>query len=83
MHRNFSEAELHALRELLIAFPVYRTYGRKAGMPLEGEALLLQVLEQVKHSASPAALSFAGITAGAITEQGEQDAAEFRAASSS
>jgi len=59
VHRNFSEAELHvALRELLIAFPVYRTYGRKAGMPLEGEALLLQVLEQVKHSASPAALSF-------------------------
>lgn len=81
VHRNFSEAELHvALRELLIAFPVYRTYGRKAGMPLEGEALLLQVLEQVKHSASPAALSFLqALLLGAITEQGEQDAAEFRA----
>ncbi|ORM72728.1 malto-oligosyltrehalose synthase [Pantoea wallisii] len=80
-HRNFGEAELHvALRELLIAFPVYRTYGQAAGMPLAGEELLLQVLEEVKHSASPAALSFIqALLLGAVTEQGEHDAAEFRA----
>ena len=78
--RNFGEAELHvALREMLIAFPVYRTYGRPAGMPLAGEALLQQVLETVKFSASPPALSFLqAILLGAISEQSEQDAAEFR-----
>ncbi|SNY64026.1 malto-oligosyltrehalose synthase [Pantoea sp. GL120224-02] len=78
--RNFGEAELHvALREMLIAFPVYRTYGRPAGMPLAGEALLQQVLEAVKFSAFPAALSFLqAILLGAVSEQSEPDAAEFR-----
>ncbi len=51
-------------------------------MPLEGEALLLQVLEQVKHSASPAALSLIlhGIpAAGDLTEHAaSSDAALFR-----
>ncbi|QDY43792.1 malto-oligosyltrehalose synthase [Candidatus Pantoea soli] len=79
-HRHVGEAELHvALRELLIAFPVYRTYGQPAGMPLAGEELLLQVLEQVKHSASPAALSFLqALLLGAVTEEAERDATEFR-----
>jgi maltooligosyl trehalose synthase (EC 5.4.99.15) len=78
--RNFGEAELHvALREMLIAFPVYRTYGRPAGMPLAGEALLQQVLEAVKFSAFPAALSFLqAILLGAVSEQSEPDAADFR-----
>ncbi|ORM62787.1 malto-oligosyltrehalose synthase [Pantoea rodasii] len=79
--RNFGEAELHvALREMLIAFPVYRTYGRPAGMPLAGEELLQQVLEAVKFSASPGALSFLqAILLGAVSEHSEQQAAEFRA----
>lgn len=80
-HRNFGEAELHvALRELLIAFPVYRTYGQPAGMPLEGEERLLSVLESVKHSASPATLSFLqALLLGAVSDEGEVLAAEFRA----
>lgn len=79
--RNFGEAELHvALREMLIAFPVYRTYGRRSGMPLAGEELLQQVLEAVKFSASPVALSFVqAILLDALSERSEQDAAEFRA----
>ena len=79
--RNFGEAELHvALREILIAFPVYRTYGRHAGMTLAGEELLQQVLEEVKFSASPVALSFLqAILLGALSQRSEQDAAEFRA----
>ncbi|MDZ7280059.1 malto-oligosyltrehalose synthase [Pantoea eucrina] len=79
-HRNFGEAELHvALRELLIAFPVYRTYGNQAGMPLAGETLLTEVLNKVKDSASPAALSFLqAILLGAVSEESERDAAEFR-----
>lgn len=78
--RNFGEAELHvALREMLIAFPVYRTYGRHAGMTLAGEELLQQVLEEVKFSASPVALSFLqAILLGALSERSEQNAAEFR-----
>ena len=80
-HRNFGEAELHvALREILLAFPVYRTYGQFAGMPLAGEALLQQVLESVKNSCSPAALSFLqAILLGAVSEQSAHDAHEFRA----
>lgn len=80
-HRNFGEAELHvALRELLIAFPVYRTYGQAAGMPLAGEERLLNVLESVKHSASPATLSFLqALLLGAVSEEGEALASEFRA----
>ena len=78
--RNFGEAELHvALREMLIAFPVYRTYGRHAGMTLAGEELLQQVLEEVKFSASPVALSFLqAVLLGALSEHSEQNAAEFR-----
>jgi (1->4)-alpha-D-glucan 1-alpha-D-glucosylmutase len=78
--RNFGEAELHvALREMLIAFPVYRTYGRQAGMTLAGEELLQQVLEEVKFSASPVALSFIqAVLLGALSERSEQNAAEFR-----
>lgn len=79
--RHVGEAELHvALREMVIAFPVYRTYGRHAGMPLPDEALLQQVLEAVKLSASPVALSFLqAILLGAVSERSEKPAAEFRA----
>ena len=79
-HRNLGEAELHvALREILIAFPVYRTYGQQDGMPLEGEELLQQVLETVKNSASPTVLSLLqAMLLGAVSEESEKDAHEFR-----
>ncbi|MBA0038749.1 malto-oligosyltrehalose synthase [Pantoea sp. BIGb0393] len=79
-HRNLGEAELHvALREILIAFPVYRTYGQLKGMPLEGEELLQQVLEIVKNSASPTVLSLLqAILLGAVSEESEHHAHEFR-----
>jgi (1->4)-alpha-D-glucan 1-alpha-D-glucosylmutase len=78
--RNFGEAELHvALREILIAFPVYRTYGQQDGLPLEGEALLQHVLETVKNSASPTVLSLLqAILLGAVSEESVQHAHEFR-----
>jgi (1->4)-alpha-D-glucan 1-alpha-D-glucosylmutase len=78
--RNLGEAEVHvALRELLLAFPVYRTYGQRDEMPLAGEELLQQVLENVKNSASPTALSLLqAILLGAVAEQSEQVAHEFR-----
>lgn len=50
-----------ALRELLIAFPVYRTYGTLRGMPMEGQALLAKIVDKVKASEfapDPAALDF-------------------------
>ncbi|WP_313651895.1 malto-oligosyltrehalose synthase [Pantoea sp.] len=46
------EAELkNALRELLVAFPVYRTYGTPEGLTPADTALLEQVVSQVKASA--------------------------------
>ncbi|AYD02041.1 malto-oligosyltrehalose synthase [Neorhizobium sp. NCHU2750] len=45
------------LRELLAAFPVYRTYGTPAGMPPEGRQLLQRVVEHVRRNQSAADLS--------------------------
>ncbi|CAM3786764.1 malto-oligosyltrehalose synthase [Rahnella bruchi] len=39
------------LRELLIAFPVYRTYGTAQGLPAEDTALLHQIIEKIHTSA--------------------------------
>lgn len=39
-----------ALRELLVTFPVYRTYGTRAGMPPEGRQRLSEVLDNVRKS---------------------------------
>ena len=36
-----------ALRELLVAFPVYRTYGTTAGLPPEGGAVA-KIVQRVK-----------------------------------
>lgn len=42
-------AAMHdALRELLVAFPVYRTYGTAEGMPPEGKTLLDRVVHGVR-----------------------------------
>lgn len=71
-----------ALRELLVAFPVYRTYGTAQGLPAEGHALLQKVVSRVKASASapdPQALDFlARIIAGDVSHTAAQDAATFR-----
>lgn len=42
-----SEALRHALRELLLAFPVYRTYGTAEGMSAEDITLLNRVVDRV------------------------------------
>ncbi len=39
-----------ALREIMLAFPVYRTYGTTAGMPDDGRALLADVLADVRQN---------------------------------
>lgn len=69
-----------ALRELLIAFPVYRTYGRAQGLSAADQALLDKVVARVKASASaPDADALDVLTRilrGAVTAQ--QEAATFR-----
>ncbi|MCQ1851190.1 malto-oligosyltrehalose synthase [Neorhizobium galegae] len=50
-----------ALRELLVAFPVYRTYGTRQGIPPEGREMLAKVLDNVRNGPNPpedAALAF-------------------------
>jgi len=50
-----------ALRELLVAFPVYRTYGTRKGLPPEGREMLAKVLDKVRNGPNPpedAALAF-------------------------
>lgn len=50
-----------ALRELLIAFPVYRTYGTALGMPADDQTRLQQVVAAIKQnqpSADNSALDF-------------------------
>ncbi|CAN7434737.1 malto-oligosyltrehalose synthase [Neorhizobium sp. LjRoot104] len=50
-----------ALRELLVAFPVYRTYGTRQGLPPEGREMLTTVLGKVRNGPNPpddAALAF-------------------------
>jgi (1->4)-alpha-D-glucan 1-alpha-D-glucosylmutase len=39
-----------ALRELLVAFPVYRTYGTREGIPPEGREMLAKVLAGIRAS---------------------------------
>ncbi|WP_105414690.1 malto-oligosyltrehalose synthase [Neorhizobium sp. T25_27] len=42
-----------ALRELLVAFPVYRTYGTWEGIPPEGREMLAKVLAKVRNGPNP------------------------------
>lgn len=51
---NFDLVEhqlMTALRELLIAFPVYRSYGTEAGLPETDKTLLASVLDKVRAMA--------------------------------
>lgn len=67
-----------ALRELLIAFPVYRTYGTATGLPEADRALLITVAERAGANApDPGALDFVvRILTGEV--RATEDAALFR-----
>jgi len=80
---SLSEANMQqALRELLIAFPVYRTYGTAQGMPEADRALLQRVADKVRNGAyapDTAALDFlVNVLTGEVTEAVRADAAVFR-----
>lgn len=50
-NRTLDEALVRAaLRELLVAFPVYRTYGTASGLPQASQQLLQKVVARVKNS---------------------------------
>jgi len=67
----------HALRELLIAFPVYRTYGTREGLTPPDVALLNRVVASVETS--EAALSLiVRILTGDLPEDCRESAALFR-----
>lgn len=71
-----------ALRELLIAFPVYRTYGTAQGLPPADLALLQKVVSKVKASSfapEPTALDFiTRILTGDLPDSAREEAARFR-----
>lgn len=45
------EAIRAALRELVVSFPVYRTYGTQDGLPPESDAVMAKVVNTIKSSA--------------------------------
>ncbi|HEY0208059.1 malto-oligosyltrehalose synthase [Acerihabitans sp.] len=71
-----------ALRELLVAFPVYRTYGTAQGLPPRDDAMLQKVAAQVATGANapdPAALDFlVRILRGRVCAAAVGEAADFR-----
>ncbi|NEI73188.1 malto-oligosyltrehalose synthase [Rhizobium lusitanum] len=81
--RNLSKASIKtAIRELLVAFPVYRTYGTRDGLPPEGREMLAKVLDQVRQSPNvpePRALAFLKrIFEGDVGQQARGQASLFR-----
>ena len=76
------DAVRQALRELLIAFPVYRTYGTEQGLPEADAALLNKVVESVQRSPyapDAAALDFVRrILVGDVAKSALGAAARFR-----
>ncbi|MEM6159337.1 malto-oligosyltrehalose synthase [Erwinia sp. P6884] len=71
-----------ALRELLVAFPVYRTYGTPAGLPPASADLLKHVADKVRTSdiaPDGAALDFiVALLAGDVSDRAAGEAAHFR-----
>lgn len=71
-----------ALRELLVAFPVYRTYGTDGGMPPESQDRLRQIVERVRNRADApddAVLSFLHeVLAGSVGGMAAETAGHFR-----
>ncbi|WP_065368537.1 malto-oligosyltrehalose synthase [Kosakonia sacchari] len=76
------DAVRQALRELLIAFPVYRTYGTEQGLPEADASLLNKVVESVQRSPyapDAAALDFVRrILVGDVAKSALGAAARFR-----
>lgn len=71
-----------ALSEMLIAFPVYRTYGTLEGMRADDKALLDNVIAEIGeagHTVSTEALALmTGILKGDVPASAAQDAVTFR-----
>jgi (1->4)-alpha-D-glucan 1-alpha-D-glucosylmutase len=71
-----------ALRELLVAFPVYRTYGTRQGIPPEGREMLAKVLDKVRNGPNPpehAVLAFLErILVGDVEQAAASQASIFR-----
>jgi (1->4)-alpha-D-glucan 1-alpha-D-glucosylmutase len=71
-----------ALRELLVAFPVYRTYGTVDGMPSDSQERLAHIVETVRsgpYAPDDKALSFiAGVLSGEGAASEADQAGEFR-----
>ncbi len=76
------ESLRHALRELLIAFPVYRTYGTREGLTPDDITLLNKVVDRVNsldHKPDPAALgAIIDILTGELEETSLESASLFR-----
>ncbi len=70
------------MRELLVAFPLYRTYGTEAEMPPEGQEMLRQVVQKVydgPHAPDANSVAFLErILLGKIQEAARAKADEFR-----
>lgn len=67
----------HALRELLIAFPVYRTYGTAEGLTPADVTLLSRVVASV-HASEPALSLIVRILTGDLPERDREAATLFR-----
>lgn len=71
-----------ALRELLIAFPVYRTYGTAEGLPPTDICLLHRIVERVKtleNPPQPEALTFLSrLLTGDVPASSQEEATQFR-----
>jgi len=76
-HPSLSDSALRrGLRELLVAFPVYRTYGSSRGLPPESLSMLDQVLDAVRREPGDADLETVAFIARLLNE----DDAEFASA---
>lgn len=71
-----------ALRELLIAFPVYRTYGTAKGLPPTDICLLHRIVERVKtieNPPQPEALTFLSrLLTAEVPTSSQEEATQFR-----
>lgn len=71
-----------ALRELLVAFPVYRTYGTPEGLTTADSDLLQKISRRIatgKNAPDPEALSFLNrILSGDVAQQASAEATLFR-----
>lgn len=77
-----SDALHHVLRELLIAFPLYRTYGTDEGLPAADSALVDHVIKQTGAATDPATAAAAELLVkilnGQVTEANRGLATQFR-----